>query len=80
METRRLVPFLLILSGFLYFVLRDQPTSSQVDEPEEALIAMVQALKGRRCFGTASMLRRRTRVAAWRVSSSSKGGPSWSVG
>ncbi len=57
MEARRFVPFLLILSGFLYFVLRDQQTSPQVDEPEEALIAMVQALKAGdvsgllRCFG-----------------------------
>ena len=47
METRRFVPFLLILSGFLYFVLRDQQTSPQVDEPEEAIIAMVQALNVR---------------------------------
>ena len=57
MEAKRFVPFLLILSGFLYFVLRDQQTSPQADEPEEALIAMVQALKSGdvpgllRCFG-----------------------------
>ena len=57
MEARRFIPFLLILSGFLYFVLRDQKTSSQVDEPEDAIIAMVQALKAGdvpgllRCFG-----------------------------
>jgi len=57
MEARRFVPFLLILSGFFYFVLRDQQTSPQVDEPEDVLIAMIQALKAGdvpgllRCFG-----------------------------